>query len=166
MVNGIVYFVTYDNIGWRKTYPVIKIGCTTNLPHRLGHLNTASPVPLIAAGFISSNQPEAQERAFHSMFRKNRLNGEWFELNRNIIAEIRKYVVIDDIFDNLFNFDEKLDTKDLEIINLKKEINGLNQLLASNQKQIAELTSQIEVVPRKGQSGYSHLNKFIKICRA
>lgn len=141
MVKELVYFVTHDDAKWRASRPVIKIGFTNNLKSRLRELSTASPVNLIPVGTIWSKSARALESRFHSQFRKNRLNGEWFELNTAMISEIRKYDVVDDRFDDLFRFDISPDQ--LEINTLKNKIMELETQYSNDQLKIKELKERL-----------------------
>lgn len=143
MVKELVYFVTYDDAMWRAIRPVIKIGFTNDLKSRLRELSTASPMNLIAAGTVWSKSARALESRFHSQFRKNRLNGEWFELNPAIISEIRKYDVVDDRFDDLFKFD--ISPVQLEISALENKIIELNKQHTIDQTRIAALEEKLKL---------------------
>ena len=79
MGNGLIYFVTYDNVAWRATLPVIKIGATTDLPKRLSSLSVSSPIKLLVAGTIAAKDPYPLEKSLHRAFQRDRLNGEWFK---------------------------------------------------------------------------------------
>jgi hypothetical protein len=126
MSKGLVYFATHDNDSWRATYPVIKIGSTTNLPKRLMTLSIGSPVRLIAAGTIVSSDAYNLEKSFHRAFSRENLNGEWFKLTPGMISIIRTHSVIDDRFDELFAFGPDVpDANDLEIVALREEIHRL-----------------------------------------
>lgn len=126
LANGLVYFIAYDNAGWRATYPVIKIGCTTNLPDRIKTLCTGAPVGFIPAATSPSKDPRALEGFFHRAFSRERLNGEWFKLTHGMIKVIRTYPLIDDRFDDLFDLSHSApDAKDLEIAALKAQIKEL-----------------------------------------
>lgn len=126
MANGLVYFITYDHAGWRATYPVIKIGSTTNLPNRIKSLCTGAPVGFVTAATSPSKDPAALERFFHQSFNRERLNGEWFKLTPGMVKAIRIYPLIDDRFDELFDLSpDAPDAKDLEIAALKAQIKEL-----------------------------------------
>ncbi len=98
MGNGLVYFVTYDNVAWRATLPVIKIGATTDLPKRLSSLSVSSPIKLLVAGTIAAKDPYPLEKSLHRAFQRDRLNGEWFKLNSKMLDAIRLHPIVDDRF--------------------------------------------------------------------
>jgi hypothetical protein len=130
MTKGLVYFVTYNNAAWRSALPVIKIGATADIHKRLIALSVASPIKLLIAGTIASKDPYPLERSFHRAFVRENLNGEWFKLTKGMLSIIRTYIIIDDRFDELFNFsDLKPDAKDLQILSLQNEIKQLQAKL-------------------------------------
>lgn len=130
VTNGLVYFIAYDHAGWRATYPVIKIGSTTNLPNRIKSLCTGAPVGFITVATSPSKDPVTLERFFHQSFNRERLNGEWFKLTPGMIKTIRTYPLIDDRFDELFDLSQNaLDAKDLEITALKAQIKVLQSMI-------------------------------------
>lgn len=98
---GLVYFVTYDNVAWRATLPVIKIGATTDLPKRLSSLSVSSPIKLLVAGTIAAKDPYPLEKSLHRAFQRDRLNGEWFKLNSKMLDAIRLHLIVDDRFNSL-----------------------------------------------------------------
>ena len=130
MGHGLVYFVTYDNVAWRATLPVIKIGATTDLPKRLSSLSVSSPIKLLVAGTIAAKDPYPLEKSLHRAFQRDRLNGEWFKLNSKMLDAIRLHPIVDDRFNELFDFTEHSpDAKDLEIAALRDEIKRLKGLV-------------------------------------
>ena len=141
MVKELVYFVTYDDAKWRVARPVIKIGYTCDLVSRLQMLSTSSPINLIAAGTIWSKQARSLESRLHQQFRKNRLNGEWFSLNANIINELRKYNIVDDRFDELFNFSST--AEEIEIGLLKAQISDLTARHSEDYSRILDLENRL-----------------------
>jgi hypothetical protein len=157
---------------WRATFPVMKIGFTNNLAVRLKELSTAAPMNLIPIGTIWSKHARALEGRFHSQFRKNRLNGEWFSINNEIIKEIRKYTVVDDRFDDLFDLSPHApDRKDLEIFDLNKQINALQKKQFEDSLLIEDLRRQIadhEIQSENAQNVRSCLSirQYKKMCRA
>ena len=64
----------------------IKIGITTNVGQRLESLQTGSPVKLKVHAVARAGR--SLERAYHRYFDERRLSGEWFELNKDLEAEI------------------------------------------------------------------------------
>ena len=78
-------------------------------------------------------------------FSRNQLNGEWFKLTPNIIRAIRSYDVVDDRFDELFDFSPLApDNKDIEILNLKAEIEVLRKKLNDRDVLVRELNVKIK----------------------
>jgi hypothetical protein len=76
---GTIYFIGGDT-------GAIKIGFTTTLDVRLRRLRANSPIPL---GVLASKQGVAwDERAYHLLFQRHRLHGEWFARAPEILAEI------------------------------------------------------------------------------
>ena len=130
MGNGLVYFVVYDNAAWRATLPAVKIGSTKDLQNRLVDLSIGSPIKLLVAGTIAAKDPYPLERSLHRAFQRDRLNGEWFKLNSKMLDAIRLHPIVDDRFNELFDFSERPpDAKDLEIAALRDEIKRLKGLV-------------------------------------
>ena len=68
----------------RGEHGLIKLGTSTNPAARLAQLRTASPFPLDFA-YVCAVDGDAQSAALlealtHDMLTKNRLNGEWFDI--------------------------------------------------------------------------------------
>lgn len=72
----------------------IKIGFTTSLSQRLEHYLTHSPLFLnlvaLAIGSVGD------ERALHSLFRRDHSHGEWFSRSPELDAVIAAYAVTED----------------------------------------------------------------------
>ena len=99
-----IYFATWDDDEMRRSNPVIKIGITTDLRKRLASLSTASPSKIIAAGFIPASDPIGLEAVFHKTFKASRLDGEWFKISSDMVETIRGYQIMNDRFNELFDF--------------------------------------------------------------
>lgn len=76
---GMVYFVRDDVAG------NIKIGTAMNPLKRIQQLQTGSSVPLRLIAMTTGGRKE--EVAFHAMWKKRRLAGEWFDDSDNAISE-------------------------------------------------------------------------------
>jgi len=138
MSKQLVYFATYDNATWRSIFPVIKIGITKNLPKRLTELHTASPVKIVVVGTIREENSSRLEKYFHSKFSQARLSGEWFKLSSGMVEAIRQYSIVDDRFDELFDFSEHpLDAKDLEISALRGEVSRLKEKVSTLEQELS-----------------------------
>ena len=104
---GYVYFIAYDNETFRRHLPVIKIGSTYNLEKRIQTLSTASPIPLMLAGFLTANVPKKLETKLHYQFMFHRMNGEWFKVTPGFIDELNKLDIKASKLDGLFIFDDQ-----------------------------------------------------------
>jgi hypothetical protein len=145
MVKELVYFITVGDVDWRIIHPFIKIGRTNDLPRRLKDLSCASPIELIPVGSIWAKESAALERMFHRAFQRNRRNGEWFELDPNMVDIIRGYSVIDDRFDELFSFNSKqMDSRDLRISALERALVNANNTINEKEMIIEKMDSQIK----------------------
>lgn len=61
----------------------VKVGISKSVGSRLATISTSSPVPVglyLTFPLPQRDMAEAVERAFHTVMRKKRLNGEWFDL--------------------------------------------------------------------------------------
>ena len=63
-----------------------KIGSTHNLEQRLTQLQTANPNKLIIIESIRSFNYKKLEKLLHYRFKSKRVNGEWFNLTENEVA--------------------------------------------------------------------------------
>ncbi len=73
-----VYFVESKELG------LTRIGVAQDANKRLEELDTASPVPLTLAGFISRptwNEARTLARRLYKQFAPSRIRGEWFKLD-------------------------------------------------------------------------------------
>lgn len=68
-----------------------KIGKTENIKARLKSLKSKSPYPLSVIKAIPSNRITELESWLHGYFADYRVNGEWFELSNEAIAEFMSY---------------------------------------------------------------------------
>lgn len=83
---GCVYFVKH------KFMSPIKIGysnCETP-NNRIAGMKTMSPYGLEFLGFISSDNAKLLETNLHLKFKRNRLNGEWFDISEEDVKQILK----------------------------------------------------------------------------
>jgi len=163
MTNGLVYFVTYDDLAWRQAHPVVKIGYTTDLKKRIWELSIGSPVGLIVAGYINSDSHEFLEKRIHHKLHNQRMNGEWFKLTSDVVKFIRgNYPLSEDNFSHLFDFRPKvLSAIEIENIELKDRIHSLEEKLKENSKQIGALNAQLQAYPR---STKHELKNFMSRC--
>jgi hypothetical protein len=79
--HGWVYFI--------RAGEFVKIGYSIEPAKRLGHLATASPLPLELWAKTRGNPVD--ERALHRRFARDRAHGEWFRVSdriRNFVASI------------------------------------------------------------------------------
>jgi hypothetical protein len=61
----------------------VKVGISKSVASRLATISTSSPTPVglyLTFPLPRRDMAEAVERAFHSVMRKKRLNGEWFDM--------------------------------------------------------------------------------------
>lgn len=71
------------------TPPLIKIGATRGLRHRLDNLRTTNAAPLKLLGVeLTEAVPETRERQLHARFARLRTHGEWFRAE----ARLRTYI--------------------------------------------------------------------------
>ena len=143
MTKGFVYIVTYASLKWRTSHPVIKIGKAVDIGKRIADLSTASPINLVLVASIQSDNARKLEGHLHKTFAKHRLNGEWFELNLDMIRALRNHYLISDKFDELFDFSRS--SEQIEIDALKSQISELNRIHARDQKTISDLESRLEL---------------------
>lgn len=58
----------------------IKIGVAKDIQKRRSNLQTCNPSALCVLGWINTEEPYVLERRLHQKFGKNRVHGEWFEI--------------------------------------------------------------------------------------
>lgn len=78
---GGVYFVRPSK------RPVVKVGVARDLESRLSALQTGSPERLVVLGIIKGAGFD-RERLIHERFARKRINGEWFELDDEMLRFI------------------------------------------------------------------------------
>lgn len=79
-------------VQWEDT-DLYKIGRTTNMEGRLTSLNTSMPTGrLVLYKKYAVGNPKHVERHLHKMFEDNRVNGEWFRLDKCDLELIEKAV--------------------------------------------------------------------------
>lgn len=66
-----------------------KIGYTNNPARRLYEFDTKLPMKIVVIHIIKCSNMERLEKALHMYFREKRINGEWFDLNHDDVAEIK-----------------------------------------------------------------------------
>lgn len=66
-----------------------KVGCTRDLKRRLAEFETGSPEKLTLEISFHVSDMYAAEKNLHEMYSKWRSKGEWFELDNQVIAELR-----------------------------------------------------------------------------
>lgn len=81
---GYVYFLKHNGLS------PIKIGMTNsiNLNKRIKNYNTAAPYGIDLIGFIKTPKPSIVERTIHEELNEFKLNGEWYDINKNKAREI------------------------------------------------------------------------------
>lgn len=84
-VLGYVYIIR--ECGLNKYY---KIGKTSTIQGRLSALETAMPYPMEVISIIVTSDYDSLELELHRRFRTKRRKNEWFELDDNDIAQIKK----------------------------------------------------------------------------
>jgi hypothetical protein len=67
-----------------------KIGCTTDVPRRLGSLQTSAPVRLHLLGVKRARDMYDEEKRWHAEFAASRALGEWFDLDEQQFLRIAK----------------------------------------------------------------------------
>jgi len=137
MAKGYVYFIACKDPNYRISNPHMKIGWTTDLRGRLISIQTGSPVELSIMGYIETEEPKKLERYFHTLFKKDRKHGEWFDVNRSMIAKINSYHVYESRLDDFFLEPEEAISK--EVAELKAEIEKLRFIIAERDRSIREL---------------------------
>ena len=76
----------------------IKIGCTSNLESRLKSFHDQQwPYKWELIHTIATDKPQSLEQRLHRLYRKYRVNGEWFELPANITQQLLFYTTEDDV---------------------------------------------------------------------
>jgi hypothetical protein len=61
----------------------VKVGITNSLDSRFATIQTGNPTPLALAFWLATpdkNIARSLEHAFHTVYAKKRLNGEWFDM--------------------------------------------------------------------------------------
>lgn len=79
---GYVYLIKSRN-------QLYKIGSSINIPNRMISLRYMSPVELILAHSIESEDMYGLERALHYKFRSRRDHGEWYDLTEEQVKWIK-----------------------------------------------------------------------------
>lgn len=171
MKKGFVYIVTHDSLKWRAAHPVIKIGCAVDIKKRIADLNTASPINLILVASIQSENALKLESYLHKAFGRNRLNGEWFTLDNQMIKALRNQYLVEDRFDELFAcMNASFDEKDVEINALKEQISDLHAKRENYLMEIKALRERLEesgVLIKSRQKIYDNRfqRDYKKMCR-
>ena len=75
-----VYFI--------KSGDFIKIGTTTDIKKRMAVLQVGSPFKLSVLALVEGSFEE--ESKLHTKFKKQRMKGEWFKINKKILDYISK----------------------------------------------------------------------------
>lgn len=75
MIVGTIYFIQRGNM--------VKIGFAANVKKRIRQLQTASPEPIALIAVLEA--APAVEKHLHHRFRKLRVRGEWFRLEKPIL---------------------------------------------------------------------------------
>ena len=83
------------------TQNMIKIGVSRTPPVRKHQLETKLPYKLKILNKFKLKKAYSFEKAFHNYYKKQRLNGEWFELDKNEIDYILN-MNIKDMFNKYF----------------------------------------------------------------
>lgn len=83
-MTGKVYFVMSDATSH------MKIGWTSRLEHRIAELQVSNPFPLRLVGSFPGTRFD--EKDVHRKFWKNRVAGEWFLCNGDMLLEIEKMI--------------------------------------------------------------------------
>lgn len=84
----LVYVIAVD----RPDQPAgpVKVGVTRNVGSRLGSLQTGCPFPLKVVHIFPVPDRDialGAERAFHTVLKKHRMSGEWFDLSPKAAVE-------------------------------------------------------------------------------
>ena len=124
MTGGYVYFITYENSICRQQNPYFKIGMAKDVSSRLSQLQTGSPLKLILAGLIESDDPFSLEQYLLKQFSEDRVCGEWVKARGENLKFIKTYKLTLDRFDELFKT-PPVDEKDLKIEVLSREVRRL-----------------------------------------
>lgn len=99
---GFVYVIQLDD--------AYKIGITKGRPEkRLQNLQTSNAKTLTLGGFKYMNNYKLMEKFLHFVFRHNRLNGEWFKLEKQHTDQLKSLIFadIDDSFTRLVGYSYK-----------------------------------------------------------
>lgn len=78
---GVVYML--------KSGPFYKIGRTVDFTSRLNRIKLQLPYPVEEVHRIASDDIAATERYWHTKFKPQRVNGEWFILSDSEVAEFK-----------------------------------------------------------------------------
>lgn len=132
MTSGIVYFIACKDPEYRIKNPHMKIGWTTDLEGRLRGIQTGSPVELDVMGYIKSDDPVKLEKYFHSIFKKDKRHGEWFDVTDAMLTRINCYHVCENRLKEFFLPPSKPESK--EVSALKVEIERLKLIIAEKDK--------------------------------
>ena len=136
MVSGIVYFVACKDPEYRIKNPHMKIGWTADLKERMHALQTGSPVELAIMGYIETEDPKVLERYFHSLFKKDKRHGEWFDVTDAMLTRICCYPVLENRLHEFFLPPSKKETR--EILVLRDEIDRLKLVISEKNKIIKD----------------------------
>lgn len=73
-----------------KNYDIYKIGITENIVARLKRLQYNSPIPIgIFELYKNLNNPKHVESSLHKHFKDKNTHGEWFNLSKKDVKEIK-----------------------------------------------------------------------------
>lgn len=96
-----VYIIRFQNT---DNY---KIGITKNLKTRISQFSTGNPDNIIIEYFIATEHYKSLEKHFHSIFKNNRMKGEWFKFTQKEFQELESNLVILAESDLFFVYDIK-----------------------------------------------------------
>lgn len=65
-----------------------KIGYARNVKRRIASMRTASPLPLVLVTSFPSDDAPALEAKLHRRFKRKRVRGEWFKLDKSDLRKL------------------------------------------------------------------------------
>lgn len=83
---GFCYIITDDNFLMTNHY---KIGMTTDLKNRLSQLQTSTPYIISKVIILECDNPQDIEQELHERYAEKRIRGEWYQLSKKDLEEIR-----------------------------------------------------------------------------
>jgi hypothetical protein len=134
-----------------------KIGYTKNIKKRISQLQTSCPVKIelkYCKKFLDKRAAKRAERSAHKTFKKNRLSGEWFDVD---LEKIKQYLISiskdgispERISQKARRNEEKLKSKNRQINKSVEEIiNSEEDFICINKQNLLALLTNGAGLPR------------------